>query len=72
VQAKVAGFADPEADGHVGMLFVHPDFQRFIDVRRVALCMHGGQLKRIVGNGRLLWSRVPESYNILAAPRIHQ
>ena len=28
VEAKIAGFSDLESDGHIDMLFVHPDFQR--------------------------------------------
>jgi len=28
IEARIAGFSDLEADGHIDLLYVHPDFQR--------------------------------------------
>ena len=48
---RVAGFSDLEEDGHVDMLFVHPDFQRRGVAR--ALLVHIESLARSRGLGRL-------------------
>ncbi len=51
VVAKIAGFSDLEDDGHVDMLYVHPDFRR-IGVAR-ALLQHIEKLARSRGVRRL-------------------
>lgn len=46
VEGRIAGFVDIEADGHIDMLYVHPDFQR----RGVARAL----LQHIEGSARAL------------------
>ena len=48
---RVAGFSDLEGDGHVDMLYVHPDFQRRGVAR--ALLVHIESLARARGLERL-------------------
>src|SRR6185437_1900628 len=51
LEGRIAGFSDLESDGHIGMLYVHPDFQR----RGVArtLLAHIEEVARTNGMRRL-------------------
>jgi putative acetyltransferase len=51
VESRIAGFSDLELDGHIDMLYVHPDFQRRGIAR--ALLEHIEKLARGVGQRRL-------------------
>jgi putative acetyltransferase len=51
VEHRIAGFSDLETDGHVDMLYVHPDFQRRGVAR--ALLGHIEELARARGLRRL-------------------
>jgi len=51
MQGRLAGFADLESDGHVDMLYVHPDFKRRGIAR--ALLEHLEELARRAGLRRL-------------------
>jgi putative acetyltransferase len=51
IEGRVAGFSDLEPDGHVDMLFVHPDFQRRGVAR--ALLEHIEKEARHIGQSRL-------------------
>lgn len=51
VEGRIAGFSDLEPDGHVDMLYVHPDFQRRGVAR--ALLMHIEKAARAAGLRRL-------------------
>lgn len=51
VEGRIAGFSDLEPDGHVDMLYVHPDFQRR-DVAR-ALLIHIEKSAHAAGLRRL-------------------
>ena len=51
VQGRIAGFSDLEPDGHVDMLYVHPDFQRRGIAR--ALLKHIEETARTSGLRRL-------------------
>ena len=50
-ERRIAGFSDIEPDGHVDMLYVHPDFQRRGVAR--ALLAHIERLARTQGLDRL-------------------
>ncbi len=60
-EQRVAGFSDLEPDGHIDMLFVHPDFQR----RGVARALLA-QLERCARNGRI--NRLYTEASITAKP----
>lgn len=51
VDGRIAGFSDLEPDGHVDMLYVHPDFQRRGVAR--ALLEHVEEAARTAGLRRL-------------------
>jgi putative acetyltransferase len=51
MEDRIAGFSDLEPDGHVDMLYVHPDFQRRGIAR--ALLQHIGNLARAMDLRRL-------------------
>jgi putative acetyltransferase len=51
VGGQIAGFSDLEPDGHVDMLYVHPDFQRRGVAR--ALLHHAEERARSMNLGRL-------------------
>jgi putative acetyltransferase len=51
VEARIAGFSDLEPDGHIDMLYIHPDFQRRGVAR--ALLMHVEEAARTSGLRRL-------------------
>jgi putative acetyltransferase len=51
IEDRIAGFSDVEPDGHVDMLFVHPDFQRHGVAR--ALLQHVENAARAMGLRRL-------------------
>lgn len=51
VEGRIAGFSDLEPDGHIDMLYVHPDFQRRGVAR--ALLAHVEEVARTSGMRRL-------------------
>jgi putative acetyltransferase len=51
MEGRIAGFSDLEPDGHIDMLYVHPDFQRRGVAR--ALLQHVEQIARAMGLRRL-------------------